>query len=153
MGGWGKWGWVILLASSALADCPAHLFSFEENARLAAILNEPAPEQRLFKNYGGFVDYFTTPQGDEVMFGARVKIEGRVLTLREITILPLGATDYQSPVALLPSGVLEARDRILEKARSAGFAVLVLEGDRVSGARRKNRGQAMPVTKVFFLTK
>ena len=139
------------MASHALAECPAHLFAFSEAARFSAILKEPAPEQRHFRNFGGFIDYFTTSQGDELMFGAMVRIDGRVLTLTNITILPLGASDFQTPVDLTTTGVRKARDQILAKARQAGFAVVVFEGDRVSGATKRNGGKSRPVSKIVFL--
>ncbi len=134
----GRWWGIFLLSGSALADCPLYLYAVHDAQKIAALTDETAPTQRTFRNYGGYLDYFTTPDGDEVMFGAMVRISGKVLTLSQITILPLGASDYSTPVKLTVGGVKKAKDLILAKAKAAGFHVLVLEGNRITGARKKN---------------
>lgn len=104
-------------------------------ARIEALRTERPPRQRVFRHLGGYSREILSRDGKRVLFGSLVRVEGRVLRLREITILPLGASDFSRPADVGPAEVRSARRAIEADARRAGFSALILEGERVSGAR------------------
>jgi len=134
----------IFLTAPVFASCPHEL----EVTRHSA---EPRPSQSVFFRHGPYLDYFTTADGEEVMFGAVSHVEGRVLTLRQIVVRPSGAPDYHTRVLWSASAIRRALNQLKEKAKRAGFAVLVLEGDRVTGGQKKNTGESWEYRRVLLL--
>jgi hypothetical protein len=122
--------------------------------RVDAARNEPAPSQKVFRNFGFYLREFKTSAGESVTFGThRTFLRGRVVYLTQVTVQKTGAASYegQNRVAAGLRDVNAAIETLKAEAKAAGFSVLVIEGERVTGMRERAQAEDRTYTRVFFL--
>ena len=96
---------------------------------------EPYLVQDAFENAGNYFLTFDSIIGKRIYFECIVKIRGQVLTLEEVAISPEGGGfDDASRVNIGTRETVRMFRIISDQARKSGFKVLVIKGERWSGA-------------------
>ena len=96
---------------------------------------EPYIAQDAFENAGNYFLTFDSIIGKRIFFECLVKIRGQVLTLDEVAINPEGGGfGDDSRVNIGTRETVRMFRIISDQARKNGFKVLVIKGERWSGA-------------------
>lgn len=103
-----------------------------ENRLIAEREARPAVRQRKFQY--AYYTFTTLPTGQEMLVTARVRAQGEVLHLWEFTIRHTDGSNFER-VEIGPRETRRLLDQFLEEVRQTGFSLLVIEGQRITGAR------------------
>ena len=85
-----------------------------------------------FNEGESYHETFQTPQGWILVMG-EVHLQGNTVELLNFLIEPL----EMPSLAVGPDRVYEIRRKVLDRVKQAGYAYLVIDGERISGANPK----------------